>query len=176
MKRTNKLYFSLGLLFFAPSITFTCEDESINCKDESINIEIQIEIIEDVVEEIIEEIVIENPMSELEKAQKEIDKELYDLFSKFFNEHDTTPFSKIVHKVITILKVQRNSLHGHQQIKCDELIKTFERNKHSTSFPTWANILITPDLLNLLSKDTRSYINGIPNHIKIKTLIRKLQK
>lgn len=157
MKNKNKLYLSLGLLLSATSSIYSYEEELVGN-------EIQNELN-----------VLQAVETEEEKAQKEIDKELYDIFSNFFNEHDSMPFSKIISKVIIILKIKRNLLHESQQVKCDELIKIFEKNKHSSNPGVWAKILISPDLLDLMSEETRSYIRSVPNHVKIKTLIFKLR-
>ncbi len=100
---------------------------------------------------------------------------MYDLFERFFDEHDPMSFSKFVSKVIDLLKLKRSSLHGHQQVKCDELIRIFEKNKHNSNFRDWAEILMTPDLLDLMSEETRSYIFSVSTHVKIKTLICKLK-
>lgn len=112
----------------------------------------------------------------IEHIQAEIDQQLYDVFTKFFDEQDTTPFSKTVGRIISLLKMKRKILHGQKLAECEELIKTLEKNKYNSSFPVWAKILITPELLNLMSQETRTYINNVSVHVKINSLINKLKK
>ena len=157
MNTINKLYLSLGLLVSIESVTYTYEEEAVG-----------------------KEIIDESELAKIEEAKREqtlldIDAELYDLFAKFFDEKDTMPFSKIVVKVIAILKVKRNLLDESQHAICDEIIKSFEKNKHNTNFAVWAKILITPELLTLMSEKTRTYINSVSTNIKIKSLIYKLK-
>jgi hypothetical protein len=109
-------------------------------------------------------------------TQKDIDAELYDLFKKFFNDHDDMPFFQFVTKVITVLKAQKALLSGQLHLKCDEMITTFEKNKDSAAFHIWAPILAAPDLRAIMSQDTRDYINSISTQTKIRALMNKLRK
>ena len=115
-------------------------------------------------------------LAKIELVQKEIDDELYDLFKKFFDEHDTMPFSKFITKIITVLKIKRNLLKDHEQTTCDEIIRTFERNRYHTGFHIWAPILAAPDLRAIMSPQTRAYINSVSTQTKISALINKLRK
>lgn len=114
--------------------------------------------------------------AKIDLAQKDIDAELYELFKKFFDNQDDMPFFQFVTKVISVLKTQKTLLSGHQQTKCDEMIKTFEKNKHATGFHIWAPILAAPDLRALMSPETRNYINSVSTQTKISALIHKLKK
>ena len=117
-------------------------------------------------------------MQEKDKIKAELDacnQELYELFEKFFDHKDTTPFSKIVGKVITILKTKRAGYTPEQQIKCDNVIKLFEKNRFITYFPTWAKIFTSPDLMELMTPETRAYIHSLSMQVKIQALIKKLQ-
>lgn len=153
MNKINKLYFTLGLLLSIESAVYCYEEESAGT-----------EIIKDLAEQEL-----------VNKTQQEIDHELLEIFSKFFDEKDTTPFSKIVSKIIKLLKIKKTTLHGTQLVKCEEVIKLLEKNKYSSNFAIWAKILIAPDLMNLMSEKTRNYINVIPTNIKVQTLILKLK-
>jgi hypothetical protein len=153
MNKINKLYLSLGLLLSIGSLSYTYDEDSQGP-----------EIIKELTEQ-----------EQLDKTQQEIEQELYEVFGKFFDEKDTMPFSKIVSKVVKILKIKRTTLQGLQQTKCDEIIKSLEKHKHNSNFAVWARILISPDLMDLMSPETRTYINGISNNVKIKTLIKKLK-
>lgn len=146
-------YLSLGLLLSITSTVYCYEEDSVGT-----------EIIKELTEQEI-----------LEKTQQEIDQELFEIFGKFFDDKDTMPFSKIVGKIIGLLKVKRTTLQGAQQLKCDEIIKSLEKNKYNSNFAVWARILIAPDLMSLMSDKTRSYINGISTNTKIQTLIQKLK-
>lgn len=118
---------------------------------------------------------IESQEDKKSSVEEEIDQDLYELFNLFFDDHDKTPFSKIVTQVIHLLKRKMSRLDNEQMLKCDEVIKILEKNKANHSFPVWAKILINPDLLNLMSEQTRLYIHNVSNQKKITTLIRKLQ-
>lgn len=156
MNTINKLYLSLGLLVSIESATYTYQEEIVGT-----------EIIDELEQAKIEE-------AKREQTLLEIDAELYDLFAKFFDEKDTMPFSKIVVKVIAILKTKKNLLEEDQHATCDEIIRLFEKNKYNTNFAVWARILITPELLTLMSEKTRTYINSVSACIKIKSLRYKL--
>lgn len=148
-------FLAVGLLLITFSSTIYSHQEEIDGKDMIIASEHQ---------------------AHLESIQQEIDQQLYDVFANFFDEEDTTPFSKTVGKIVSILKTKRKILHGQNLTECDELIKTFEKNKYNSSFPVWAKILITPELLNLMSPQTRTYINNLSIQVKINSLIKKLKK
>ncbi len=149
MKISYKIYLSLGLLFSINSISFAH-------KEEPVSHEVRAELGKDA-------------------TQQEIDAELYDIFKKFFDEKDTTPFYKIIGKVIHLLKIKRISLPEDQKLKCDEIIKTLEKNRYDKTIVTWASILKNPDLINLMSKETRTYIDSISATVKLKSLIYKLK-
>lgn len=153
MKKFNKLYLSLGLLLSLESVTYAHQEESVTT-----------ESIVDIKEQ-----------EQAEQTLQEIDAELCEIFSKFFDEKDTMPFSKIVTKVVAILKIKRNLLHESEQAKCDEIMKSFEKNKYNTNFAVWAKILIAPELMSLMSEKTRAYISGVSTNVKIKSLIYKLK-
>ena len=168
MKNKYKLHLLLGLLLTATSQVYSYEEELVN-------LEIQSEI-----EQVIQDQQIEvaqdeqEPINEQERIQKEIDQELFELFEKFFNESNPTPFSKIISKMVSILKIKRGFLVGQQQTRCDELIKIFEKNKYNTNFPFWAKNLIDPDLRGLMSQETRNYINSVSWNTLINALRTKL--
>jgi hypothetical protein len=149
MNTTHKLYLSLGLLVSITSISYAHQEEPITH-------EIKAELGKDA-------------------TQQEIDAELYDIFKKFFDEKDTTPFYKIIGKAIHLLKIKRNSLPLAQQAACDEIIKTLEKNRYEKTIATWANILRNPDLINLMSQETRAYIDSVSVTVKLKSLMYKLK-
>ena len=111
-----------------------------------------------------------------QEHQKDIDTQLYDLFKKFFNDHDDMPFVQFVTKLIHILKIQKNVLIGHHKVMCEDIIKKFEQNKSRTEFYIWAPILSDPNLRAIMSEQTRNYINNVSTQTKITALINKLKK
>jgi|SRR3989339_212640 len=149
MKNAHTMYLSLGLLLSITSISYAH-------KEEPVNHETKAELGKDA-------------------TQQEIDAELYDIFKKFFDEQDTMPFYKMIGKVIHLLKIKRISLPEDQQLKCDQIIKTLEKNRYDKTIVTWASILKNPDLINLMSKETRAYIDSISATVKLKSLIYKLK-
>ncbi|MBV8660871.1 MAG: hypothetical protein JO129_01860 [Candidatus Dependentiae bacterium] len=163
MRKTNKLYLSLGMLLSIGSIVYPQE----------LYIESRqaLEVITT------QQAHIENMQSidDVEQIEQEINHELLDLFSKFFNEKDATPFSKIITRLIAILKVKRNTLHGLQQIKCDNIINELEKNKAKSQIAIWIPIFLAPDLHDLMTEQARSYINGIPPMTMMRTLMIKLK-
>lgn len=173
MDLSNKLYLSLGLLF-SVFVTGTVQSST---DEEQTRINSTIMEFTNTAEQssmqLKNDIQVEEPEHEL-STEEQIDQELYEVFGIFFDEHDTTPFSKIITQVINLLKRKRSTLQAAQLIKCDEIIKILEKNKTNYSFPVWARILINPDLLHLMSEDTRSYIHGISNNVKIRALIYRL--
>lgn len=110
-----------------------------------------------------------------DKTQQDIDQELFEIFNKFFDEKDTTPFTKLVNKVISLLKLKKKTLDTDQQVTCDEVTKLLELNRHNYSIGTWGNILKNPKLWDLMSEQSQSYIQSIPNMKKLQTLIYKLK-
>ena len=154
MKKIYKLSLLLGLLVTNTAFVYSYQEESIG-------------------KEIIAEL---EEQKKMDLIQKNIDTELYELFQRFFDEHDTMPFSKFITKVIAILKVKKNILRGQDLANCEELIKMFEKNKYQTGFHIWAPILITPNLRALMSPETRNYINSVSTQTKISSLITKLKK
>lgn len=165
MRKTNKLYLSLGILLSIGSTVYSHAELFIESRQ-------VLEVIAT------QQTHIENMQSihDVEKIEQEINHELLDLLSKFFNEKDTTPFSKIVTKLITILKTKRNTLHGSQQVKCDTIIKRIEKNKNESTIGAWLPIFTSTDLQDLMSTETRSYINGIPSLTLMRTLMIKLKQ
>ena len=149
MNKTHTLYLSLGLLLSISFISYAHPEESTGH-------EIKAELGKDA-------------------TQQEIDAELYDIFTKFFDEKDTTPFYKMVGKVIHLLKIKRNSLPADQQATCDEIIKTLEKNRYEKTIATWASIFTNKDLINLMSQETRAYIDSLSFGVKLKSLMYKLK-
>ena len=123
-----------------------------------------------------EENVSEQIMTEHYTTQEAIDTELYDLFKRFFDDSDEMPFLKFVSKIIEVLKAQRKLLSGHEKTKCDDMIKTFERNQDNAAFHIWVPILSDPHLRDLMSPQTRAYINNVSTTTKISALMNKLRK
>ncbi|MBP6870007.1 hypothetical protein KBC04_03940 [Candidatus Babeliales bacterium] len=170
MKSTTRLYLSLGLLLSTQLISST--NENINhVKTTSSHAQID-GCFQNTDQENAPEL--QEPENEL-SIEEQIDQELYEVFAQFFDEHDKSSFSHIVAKIVSLLKIKKTTLHGTEFVKCDEMIKLLERNKTNYSFPVWARILINPDLLNLMSENTRSYIHSVSNHVKIRSLISKLR-
>lgn len=149
---TTPTYLYLGFLLATTSMTYTYDEEQIGQ-------EIQHDI---------------ERQAALEKTLQDIDEELYAIFNKFFDEKDTTPFTKMITKVVALLKLKKTTLPEADHAKCDEIIKSLEKNKHNFTFFVWARILISPDLMDLLSTDTRKYIDSIPLAKKIDALRYKL--
>ncbi len=168
MHTKYQLYLSLGLLVLVPFSVFSHEEN--NAWDK------QISQISDQEQNNIDNSEEDSNRNEAERTQQEIDQELFELFSKFFDEHDTMPFSKIISNLVTILKMQKASLEPEQQRKCDEFIRAFEKNKYNYNFPIWAKLLTAPELRrDLMSEKTRTYLNSISTHILIQALSRKLK-
>lgn len=109
--------------------------------------------------------------------QQEIDHDLHELFRRFFDKQDTLTFYDFANKVVHLLKKQKHILQDKElHAKCDELIKTFERNRSSSSFAVWLPILLNKDLHSLMSHETRTYIYSVPEHVKIQALIVRLRR
>lgn len=169
MDQFKKLYFTLGLLLAAPGL---CLDKDSHTKSITLDMQQSDLITENQTEQT--EIIEQETPREL-SVEEQIDEELYEVFEQFFNDKDQTPFTKIVMKVINLLKRKKLTLNGMQLVKCDEIIKILEKNKANYNFPAWAKILINPDLLHLMSESTRSYIHNVSSQKKITTLIRRLK-
>lgn len=170
MKNTTKLWLSLGLLI--PAEFVACVEAQGSNNPQAIVTETKQEIT--VKESTVEEN-LEITKETIDKSEQYLNKEITQLFANFFNEDDTMSFSKFVHTVITLLKMKQSSLNKDEQIKCDEVIKTLESNKHNYNFAVWAKILISPSLLDLIPEESRTYIYSVPNKVKIKALIQKLR-
>jgi hypothetical protein len=157
MKKLNKLYFSLGLLFLKTSVIYSNEECFVNTEiQKEFKDQAQIEA------------------HKIEKIKKETDQNLFDLFERFFNDEDVMPFSKFVSELVSILKIKQTVLHKQQQIECEELIRALERNKDNSSPIFWRNILTTPKILDLMTEEARNYLNNIPTFVKMKSLVNKL--
>ena len=143
----------LGLLLTTASISYAYEEDQ-------------------VAQEIIQEL---DEQSLEEQLNQEIDQELFEIFHKFFDEKDATPFTKMINRVVVLLKRKKITLPEEQRLKCDEIIKSLEKNKHNFTFHIWARILIAPDLMNLMSPETKRYIDTIPAGKKIQALMYKLK-
>ncbi len=109
-------------------------------------------------------------------TQETIDKELYDLFQKFFDDQDDMSFNHFVTKIIDLLQSQKSLLSDHMQTQCQAMITKFEQNKHNAAFHIWVPILSDPHLRNIMSLKTRTYINNVPTTTKISALMNKLRK
>lgn len=168
MNKLNKLYLFLSL---------SLATRSINTQEHEISSQItSCKIIETIYTKNHHELIqtTEENVEELSIEEK-IDQELYKVFNDFFNDHDKTPFSKIVAHVINLLKRKKSTLHGQELIKCDEMIKLLETHAADYRFYIWANILTNPELLDLMSNETKTYIVNISNQKKITSLIRRLR-
>ncbi|MDP3788138.1 MAG: hypothetical protein Q8Q60_02325 [Candidatus Chromulinivorax sp.] len=145
-------YLFLGLLLATTSVTYTYEEEQVNQE------------ITRTVEQTAEEI-----------TQQEIDQELFEIFHKFFDEKDTTPFTKIINKIIALLKLKKATFNDDQKKQCEEIITSFEKNRHNSNPVVWGAILKDPNLYNLIPEKSKAYINSIPAMKKLQTLIYKLK-
>lgn len=137
-------------------------------------IEAPVEIVIEVTQEIEQEVIEIDPILII---QQEIDRDLHELFKRFFDKQDALTFYDFANKVIHLLKKQKHILDDQaQHAKCDELIKIFEKNRSSSSFAIWLPILLNKDLHSLMSHDTRTYIYSVPEHVKVQALIVRLRR
>lgn len=153
MNTIYNLYFSLGLLFSIEPSVYSNNEENSSCQT----------------------LTSQTEQTSIDACQETIDAELHELFETFFDQSDKTPFSKMVAKIIAILKIKKASLQPAQQIKCEELIRSLEKNKYNYSFPDWAKILLAPELLDLMPQKTRNYIDTVPPFTKMSSLVYKLK-
>ena len=169
MKNTTKLWLALGLLISAEFAACVEAQET----DNSQAIVTEIKQYTALEVSSIEENV--TTSSKTVDNNEHINAGIKQLFTKFFDENDTMLFSDFAQSVIEILKTKRSSLDEAGQAKCDKLITTFETNKHNYNLAVWAQILVSPNLLNLLPEESRNYIFSVPNIIKVKALMQKLR-
>ncbi len=110
-----------------------------------------------------------------EKTQQDIDQELFEIFNKFFDEKDTTPFTKLIGKVVSLLKLKKATFNDEQKKQCEDIIASFEKNRHNNNPVIWGTILKDPNLYNLMPEKSKAYINSIPAMKKLQALIYKLR-
>lgn len=130
----------------------------------------------DVVQACQEETISQQIVAEQFTTQEEIDTQLYDLFQRFFDDHDEMPFTQFVKKIIQVLQAQYKLLSGSEQAKCEKMIQNFEKNQDNIAFHIWVPILSDPQLRELMSSQTRAHINSISTTKKISSLMTKLRK
>jgi hypothetical protein len=156
MSISYKLYFFLGILFFIEASNYT-QDEA--------------------VKHVATAEACSNSHDEKEKTV-DIDAEFIKNFDTFLDTQDNTSFSTIIQRIIEVLHFKAERAHGPQKHKCLELIKIFEKNKNNLNLLIWINIFKENLRLvqDVMSENTRTYINNIQINTLLNALLVKLNK